>query len=63
MPAVALAMTVYVETPANRINPAVRTRCTLTATAGVARDERVTPDTVAGKLTTTVSVLVPNPLY
>jgi hypothetical protein len=61
---VALATTVDVVTPKNFINAVGKALCTVTETAGVvAEAAKETPETVAGKLTVTVSALVPNPLY
>jgi hypothetical protein len=62
--AVALARTVVTEGPSIWIRPPCTLRCTLTEIAGT--DDAAlseTPDTVAGKLTVTVSLAVaPNPL-
>ena len=47
----------------NRINPVCRVLCTVTVNAGTVAAESVTPETVAGKLSVTVSAAVPpNPL-
>ena len=59
-PAVALAVIVEVApAPINRIRPVFKVLWTVTANAGTLPDERVTPETVAGKLNVTVSEDVP----
>ncbi len=63
MPLVAFALIVTVDMPRKCMRPVVRVLCTVTVTAGVVATARLTPVTVAGKLTMTVSALVPKPLY
>jgi len=63
MPLDAFALMVTVEMPRKCMRPVVRVLCTMTVTAGLATAARPTPVRVEGKLTATLSVLVPNPLY